>query len=253
MTGKTESVKALGAHLGKFVLVFCCDETFDFQAMGRLFSGICQVGAWGCFDEFNRLEEKMLSAVSQQIQTIQQALETNAASGAEVVLADRRVMVRPDTGIFITMNPDYAGRSQLPSNLKKLFRSVAMTFPDRQLIAQVTLFAQGFRHAEAVAARVVPFFQLCQEGLSQQAHYDFGLRALKSVLTRAGILKRLSLTSDASGDLRNVGEANELGVLVQSIREALLPKLTGADVRILESSCVLCCPLGPPADLKIAF
>lgn len=73
-TGKTESVKALGNALGRFVLVFNCDEAFDFQAMGRIFVGLCQVGAWGCFDEFNRLEERMLSAVSQQIQTIQEAL-----------------------------------------------------------------------------------------------------------------------------------------------------------------------------------
>uniref|UniRef100_A0A915D7U1 Dynein heavy chain, cytoplasmic n=1 Tax=Ditylenchus dipsaci TaxID=166011 RepID=A0A915D7U1_9BILA len=72
-TGKTESVKALGHHLGRFVLVFNCDETFDFQAIGRILVWFCQVGAWGCFDEFNRLEERMLSAVSQQIQTIQES------------------------------------------------------------------------------------------------------------------------------------------------------------------------------------
>ncbi len=82
-TGKTESVKALGNQLGRFVLVFNCDETFDFQAMGRIFVGLCQVGAWGCFDEFNRLEERMLSACSQQIQTIQEALKEEGGKSQE--------------------------------------------------------------------------------------------------------------------------------------------------------------------------
>lgn len=84
-TGKTESVKALGHQLGRFVLVFNCDETFDFQAMGRIFVGLCQVGAWGCFDEFNRLEERMLSAVSQQIQTIQEALKLHQEQDANKI------------------------------------------------------------------------------------------------------------------------------------------------------------------------
>ena len=115
-TGKTESVKALGANLGRFVLVFNCDETFDFQAMGRIFIGLCQVGAWGCFDEFNRLEERMLSAVSQQIQTIQLALKNYATISSsegtnapiervEIELLGRQVKVHPDVASFVTMNP----------------------------------------------------------------------------------------------------------------------------------------------------
>ncbi len=70
-TGKTESVKALATTLGRQVLVFNCDGEFDVQAMGRIFQGLVQCGAWGCFDEFNRLAEGVLSAVSQQIQVIQ--------------------------------------------------------------------------------------------------------------------------------------------------------------------------------------
>lgn len=194
-TGKTESVKALGHQLGRFVLVFNCDETFDFQAMGRIFVGLCQVGAWGCFDEFNRLEERMLSAVSQQIQTIQEALkchqdESKDTQSLTVELVGKQVRVSTDMAIFITMNPGYAGRSNLPDNLKKLFRSLAMTTPDRQLIAEVMLFSQGFRTAEKLACKIVPFFRLCDEQLSNQSHYDFGLRALKSVLVSAGNVKR---------------------------------------------------------------
>lgn len=162
-TGKTESVKALGHQLGRFVLVFNCDETFDFQAMGRIFVGLCQVGAWGCFDEFNRLEERMLSAVSQQVQTIQEALksegEGNKEGSLSVELVGKQVKVSTDMAIFITMNPGYAGRSNLPDNLKKLFRSLAMTTPDRQLIAEVMLFSQGFRSAEKLASKIVPFFK----------------------------------------------------------------------------------------------
>jgi hypothetical protein len=97
--GKTESVKSLGVQLGRFVLVFCCDETFDFQAMGRIFVGLCQVGAWGCFDEFNRLEERILSAVSQQVQSIQQGLAQAVTNPhAEVELVGKRLKINPRTG-----------------------------------------------------------------------------------------------------------------------------------------------------------
>lgn len=197
-TGKTESVKALGSQMGRFVLVFNCDETFDFKAMGRIFVGLCQVGAWGCFDEFNRLEERMLSAVSQQILAIQTGLR---AQMNKIELLGKQVRLNPAMGIFITMNPDYAGRSNLPDNLKQLFRQIAMVKPDRELIAQVMLYSQGFRTAELLAGKIVSLFELCADQLSSQPHYDFGLRALKPVLVNAGNLKRTEKEkAEKSGD-----------------------------------------------------
>ncbi|KAL1976030.1 hypothetical protein VTN31DRAFT_4422 [Thermomyces dupontii] len=231
-TGKTESVKALGLQLGRFTLVFCCDDTFDFQAMGRIFLGICQVGAWGCFDEFNRLEERILSAVSQQIQNIQIGLRKGGEDEkAQIELVGRRLKVHPNTGIFITMNPGYAGRSNLPDNLKKLFRSVAMSKPDKELIAEVMLFSQGFKQAKALSKQTVPFFEHCAARLSKQSHYDFGLRALKSVLVSSGGLKRARI-ANSDGDL-GPDEIIEPQIIVQSIRETIAPKLIRGDVEIM--------------------
>ncbi|CAH1756141.1 13650_t:CDS:10 [Entrophospora sp. SA101] len=244
VTHNTESVKALGVQLGRFVLVFCCDENFDFQAMGRIFVGLCQVGAWGCFDEFNRLEERILSAVSQQVQTIQLGLKAIVDNpSAEVEIVGKNLRVNSNTGIFITMNPGYAGRSNLPDNLKKLFRSIAMTKPDRELIAQVMLYSQGFRTAEILASKVVPLFNLCAEQLSPQAHYDFGLRALKSVLVSAGNLKRERLQTlrgliksgekDSSENIKISEPIPEQEILIQSVRETIVPKLVADDIPLL--------------------
>eukprot|EP01012_Entosiphon_sulcatum_P048729 TRINITY_DN67253_c0_g1_i1.p1 TRINITY_DN67253_c0_g1~~TRINITY_DN67253_c0_g1_i1.p1 ORF type:complete len:4768 (-),score=648.87 TRINITY_DN67253_c0_g1_i1:2-12742(-) len=209
-TGKTETIKALGCQLGRFVLIFNCDEAFDFKAMGRIFVGLCQVGAWGCFDEFNRLEERILSAVSQQIQTIQEGLLGDTPKPGIIELIGREVPLNPNVGIFITMNPGYAGRSKLPDNLKQLFRSIAMVAPDRELIAQVMLYSQGFKCAEELAQKVVPFFQLCADQLSQQSHYDFGLRALKSVLVSAGSMNRNAIKRRAEKEKPTAGASGAL-------------------------------------------
>lgn len=122
------------------VLVFNCDGDFDFKSIGRIFTGLIKSGAWGCFDEFNRLEEDVLSAISQQIQVIQAALRDKCET---VQFLGKMVKLDHDAGIFVTMNPKsktYTGRSKLPDNLKSLFRSITMTYPNSELIAEVRFF-----------------------------------------------------------------------------------------------------------------
>jgi hypothetical protein len=103
------------------VLVFCCDETFDFQAMGRIFVGLCQVGAWGCFDEFNRLEERILSAVSQQVQSIQQGLASLVKNpNTEIELVGKNLKINKNIG----GSPPSIKNKKLISFVPKAFSSL---------------------------------------------------------------------------------------------------------------------------------
>ncbi|MFT7803200.1 cytoplasmic dynein 2 heavy chain 1 [Arapaima gigas] len=222
-TGKTESVKALGSLFGRQVLVFNCDEGIDVKSMGRIFVGLVKCGAWGCFDEFNRLEEAVLSAVSMQIQAIQNSLK-NQRNSCE--LLSKEVELDPNSGIFITMNPagkGYGGRQKLPDNLKQLFRPVAMSRPDNELIAEVILHSEGFKDGRLLGRKLVAIFNLARELLTPQQHYDWGLRALKTVLRSSGSL--LQQQRRASGR----SQIKESYIVVQALRLNTMSKLTFAD------------------------
>eukprot|EP00072_Mus_musculus_P064691 XP_011247379.1 PREDICTED: dynein heavy chain 2, axonemal isoform X5 [Mus musculus] len=219
-TGKTETVKDLGKALGIYVIVVNCSEGLDYKSMGRMYSGLAQSGAWGCFDEFNRINIEVLSVVAQQILSILSALTANLTrfyfEGFEINLVW-------SCGIFITMNPGYAGRTELPENLKSMFRPIAMVVPDSTLIAEIILFGEGFGNCKILAKKVYTLYSLAVQQLSRQDHYDFGLRALTSLLRYAG--KKRRLQPDLSDE----------EVLLLSMRDMNIAKLTSVDVPLFNA------------------
>lgn len=219
-TGKTETVKDLAKNLAFFTVIQNCSAQDDILSLGKLFTGLALSGSWGCFDEFNRIEVDVLSVVAGMVQTLLDAIRKNEQITA---FQDTMIKVSKGMGLFITMNPGYAGRSALPDNLASLFRPVAMMKPDFQMIIKITLISSGFLESDELSKKIAVIYDLMLKQLSKSDHYDFGMRAIKSVLRALAEIKRSNR------------EMKEVNVVIKAIRDMNLPKFIADDVILFDN------------------
>ncbi len=220
---QTETVKDLAKSFGLPCFVLNCGEGLDYIAMASTFAGLLQTGAWGCFDEFNRIKVEVLSVISAQLEIIRHSISkgyktVDIGIGTDIQIKEMHGFT--SLGIFVTMNPSYAGRTELPVNLKSLFRPIAMVSPDYCKIVENLLFSEGFLHSKYLAKKVVSLYNFAKDQLSQEKHYDFGLRSLKTVL---------AMSSRARVKHENLSEEE---LMVHILQLSNISKLTPQDEKL---------------------
>ncbi|CRH00097.1 dynein heavy chain, putative [Plasmodium relictum] len=215
-TGKTETTKDLSSFFGKNCYVFNCSDQLDYKSMGNIFKGIGSTGCWCCFDEFNRLIPEVLSVCSIQFKSI---LDCKRNNNNVCIIGSDEIIVKKNCAVFITMNPDYLGRSKLPESLKILFRPITVIIPDFNKICENMLMAEGYVDAKYLSIKFTTFFELAQS-LLKEKHCDWGLRSIKSVLTKAGFLKR------------TYPDVDENKLLYSAIRDINIAKISSSNCPI---------------------
>ncbi|XP_047204788.1 dynein axonemal heavy chain 1 isoform X4 [Girardinichthys multiradiatus] len=214
--GKTETIKDLGKALAIHTVVFNCSDQLNTFAVGKFLKGVASSGAWACLDDIVHIAVEVLSVLAQQISTIQKAQQQQADhfvfEGVEIPLV-------PSCAIFFTMNSSRAACTEMPANLKALFRPVSMMIPEYAVIAEISLYSLGFTNAKALSKKIDAFFRLSLEQSGSQDQYNLGIRAVKTVISVAGNLRR---------DNPNM---NEELICLQAIQEISMPQFSLDDLR----------------------
>lgn len=206
-------------------------------SVGNLFKGLSQAGAWGCFDEFNTIRIEVLSIVSSHALYCLRAVKNFLSKDEKSFnfTDGDPITILPTVGFFITMNPGYKGRAELPESIKVQFRPCAMIKADFKLIAENMLMSEGFKEAKILSARFVTLYGLSEELLSFNIHYDWRLRAMKSLLRQAGKLKRNAKEAEKTSP--NLPPLSEFSILKNALKNNNLPRVITDDKPVFESLC----------------
>ncbi|KAG7202889.1 hypothetical protein KM043_010036 [Ampulex compressa] len=236
-TGKSQTVKSLANSIAVQFYTFDCNNIPSYKFLSCIFKGLICCGAWLCFEDFDKLHLEVLSAISQNIMQVSRATSTMLKS---IVFEGSTLNLQPTGHICIVMKNCRSMHTELPDNLKILFRTVSMMVLDVSRIVEVELFAAGFSDAKSLASKLVMIYKLLSEQLEKKCSHKLGICAMKIVLRTATYLKL------------NLPEENERTLFLRSLIDITIPRLRDSEVIIFKGIIDNMFPevILPPPDFK---
>ena len=218
--GKSQTLHELGRNLGRRVMVLSCWAEMNVQCLQRLLTGVCQSGAWGCFENLCRLTASTLSFIASQLKAAVEARESGLALEGEVSMH-----VHKQSAFFIISNTDQR-KQATHARLDALFRPVAMHSPDVGVIARLLLVAQGFTSAEALSRKLCSFCNM----VTQSLPLPMDLRVMRVVV---GAVQQVPLPTETMS--AEAASLEEQRVVLNALRTVLVPQLSAAHLPTFNS------------------
>ncbi|KAL3689255.1 hypothetical protein R1sor_015564 [Riccia sorocarpa] len=224
--GKTETIKDCAKALGKHCIVIACSEEFDHQAIGNVLKGMASGGLWLCLTKFERLRPDVVSVLTQQLLSIQQAVATKAL---RFNYEGCGFHLNPRFAICTTSEPKCSGGYYgYLHKTRSCFRSACMILPDCNTVVQILLTAEGIPDSAGLAQKLTLCFRLASEQLSfEENHCDFGLRAMKAVVKSMSVLNFTEREqSEAANPALQQQQQGDI-ILCKTLQQYCLPRLVG--------------------------
>ncbi|CAH0562483.1 unnamed protein product [Brassicogethes aeneus] len=216
-TGKTETVKSLAKAFAVLIITFNCSECFNYQTIEKFLKGAAMCGSWLCIKKINLVRSEILSIVYQDVLAIATSIKSKLL---RVALQGNVINVNPSC--FVSMTVDInKSTSHFPENFKLLFRCITMTMPDLGIITQVGLHSLGFLHAPQLSNKINTSFKIFNDYFFSEKSQNFGLDCIKLLLKCCETFKL------------NHPELDEEGVVLNSIKKLITPRILNTDLSIL--------------------
>ncbi|XP_016072738.1 PREDICTED: dynein heavy chain domain-containing protein 1 [Miniopterus natalensis] len=257
--GKAAMVKSLAQALGRQLVIIPCLPQTTAQSLSNYLNGALQGGAWLLLEAAQHLPLGLLSALGQrlaELHNLYAPLYQQASRSTSTIdpthphllgsgfFEKHHVDMRLGYGCFLTLR---ALSPAVPANLRLLLRPVALTLPNLQQVAELTLLGAGMRDPSRMATHLSKFFFLEHELVPGPLPYHLPL--LKQVLT--AMIQALNVTKEepSTQPPHSLAAIEEMALLRALIRSPLFSILDGVRLHNLQE---LLCGIFPSARQVLA-